>query len=382
MDRIVKIVLATTLTYFAHAQPIQGVEPAWKAEPRGRGTLGIVLPCVITLGLCVWTAIHLNVNTRPTVRRLLAFKAVWVFMGMFTPELVLWCSLSQYLQACVVRKEILDIRSGYNADRLPPTMWQKCLAFLTRRTTQKTTVDDFSMKMAFFVIMGGYALDFAPEDPRVVAKPITSGDSLNYKAKADALAKFIWLVVQGIGRLISGLPLPLLELHTIMHVLCAVAMYGFWWYKPMDVRHPIDLGEKISEFRDALRDDRPDPTSSQLHSSTASSSNGAVPTQHEVMVTATPASEPEESNSMQTREVEPISDVPHTASGQVLATSDTYAASPPNGEEFLLATMELPTGEIELPITVERLENLPQDQSTTRNTGRPVGKGPELYCAE
>ena len=37
-----------------------------------------------------------------------------------------------------------------------------------------------------------------------------------------------------------------------MHVLCAVAMYGFWWHKPLDVRHPIDLGEKIEAFRQAV----------------------------------------------------------------------------------------------------------------------------------
>ena len=59
-------------------------------------------------------------------------------------------------------------------------------------------------------------------------------------------------VAQGIGRLAEGLPLPLLELHTIMHVLCTVAMYGFWWHKPLDVRHPIDLGEKIEAFRQAV----------------------------------------------------------------------------------------------------------------------------------
>jgi hypothetical protein len=74
-------------------------------------------------------------------------------------------------------------------------------------------------------------------------------------------------VVQGIGRLLSGLPLPLLELHIIMHVLCAVIMYVFWWHKPMDVRHPIDLGEKIDGFREALQGDphpalqNPEPSS-------------------------------------------------------------------------------------------------------------------------
>ena len=39
----------------------------------------------------------------------------------------------------------------------------------------------------------------------------------------------------------SGLPLTLLELHTIMHVCCALAIYGLWWYKPVDIRYPVVL---------------------------------------------------------------------------------------------------------------------------------------------
>jgi hypothetical protein len=49
--------------------------------------------------------------------------------------------------------------------------------------------------------------------------------------------------------LASGLPLPLVELHTIMHVLCAVPMYGSWWYKPQDVGFPVgfNLPQDVSE---------------------------------------------------------------------------------------------------------------------------------------
>lgn len=211
MNRVFTIPLAANLIYSARALPVRGgVEPAWVAEPRGRGTIGLVLPCVITLALCVWTAIHLNVISRPTPGRIFAFKLVWVLMGIFTPELVLWCSLSQYLEACAVRKDILEIRSQGNADKLPPTMWQKFLAFVTRRkATQASTVEDFNMKLAFFVVMGGYALDFAPGDSRVLLMPITGegfvklyGDSkikdndldikpIEDKAKADGLAKLV-----------------------------------------------------------------------------------------------------------------------------------------------------------------------------------------------
>jgi len=114
--------------YSASALPVQarkGVEPAWKAEPHDRGTVGLLLPCIITLTLRVWTAIHLNINSKPTKRRLLVFKFVWVFMGIFTPELILWCSSSQYFEASKVRELILEIRFERHDLPLPLTMWQK-----------------------------------------------------------------------------------------------------------------------------------------------------------------------------------------------------------------------------------------------------------------
>jgi len=244
MNHVFTILSAAALIYSARALPVRGVEPAWVAEPRGRGTIGLVLPCVITLALCVWTAIHLNVNSRPTRGRIFAFKLVWVLMGIFTPELVLWCSLSQYLEACAVRKEILEIRSQGNADKLPPTMWQKFLAFVTRRkATQASTVEDFNMKLAFFVIMGGYALDFAPENTKVSPKAITAryfvklyGDGMikdndldikpiEDKAKADGLAKFV-VCMQA---LVSTNTTPVMNDTLPLEYLSANSTSGLWY---------------------------------------------------------------------------------------------------------------------------------------------------------
>lgn len=33
----------------------------WHPEPERRGTFSILSSCVITLALCVWTSIHLNI---------------------------------------------------------------------------------------------------------------------------------------------------------------------------------------------------------------------------------------------------------------------------------------------------------------------------------
>lgn len=70
--------------------------------------------------------------------------------------------------------------------------------------------------------------------------PITSAE-VQDKSNASALAKLLvfwqalWMIVQVIGRIANRLPVTLLELHTVLHAFCAVAMYFTWWAKPVDV---------------------------------------------------------------------------------------------------------------------------------------------------
>jgi len=43
---------------------------------------------------------------------------------------------------------------------------------------------------------------------------------------------------QSIARKVHGYPLTLLELHTLVHVICAFAMYALWFRKPLDIQEP------------------------------------------------------------------------------------------------------------------------------------------------
>ena len=137
LDRVHTIIIALSLIApelirHAFAAPV-AAEPPWVSEPTGRGTIGLVVPCVITLGLCVWTAVHLKVVTQPSTGRLLAMKAAWTFLGVFTPELMLWISFQQYLEARSVRAQLRSFRN---------------------KETPKLVGEVFSMKSAFFVVMG------------------------------------------------------------------------------------------------------------------------------------------------------------------------------------------------------------------------------------
>jgi hypothetical protein len=67
----------------------------WHAEPNYRGTYTILSTSVVTIGLCVWQAVHLNIPGpddkikwyyRPSKQ--FWRKMGWLMIGVLAPELV------------------------------------------------------------------------------------------------------------------------------------------------------------------------------------------------------------------------------------------------------------------------------------------------------
>jgi hypothetical protein len=119
------------------------------------------------------------------------------------------------------------------------------------------------MTYAHFACMGGIVADASnihdyasvvtgtPDGVRFLAYnnclPNISDKAIQDKSKADYLAKglvcvqVLWMVAQMIERKVTGYPLTLLEIHTMVHVLCALVIYALWLQKPKDVMDPVLL---------------------------------------------------------------------------------------------------------------------------------------------
>lgn len=121
----------TTITSPVNAAPLDfssqptttDAEPSYVPNPRGRGTFGLLLSSIITLLLCVYTSIHLNIApdsymfsiTIPQfrirkmpedepqttnknefgIKRATVYKFYWVLIALFAPEVVLFSSFFQ-----------------------------------------------------------------------------------------------------------------------------------------------------------------------------------------------------------------------------------------------------------------------------------------------
>jgi hypothetical protein len=93
----------------------------WVSEPNGRGTYSILSTCVITLGLCVWSALHLNIPAAGQEHKQKWRKLLWLFVGIFAPEIVAWTAFEQYKQARHIQKFM-----NKQLDQKEPSLWEKC----------------------------------------------------------------------------------------------------------------------------------------------------------------------------------------------------------------------------------------------------------------
>jgi len=230
--------------------------PAFVPTPSGRGTIDLITSCLFTLWPCVWTALHLNVPSpslrewRIGLRRLGCAVHATIF-----PEYILSAALSQLMDA----RKIAKLQNSEDAAKLRQgallnTHHPSCPTTSSHEIKEKWTVEH-----GFFAVMGGFAL--CSKETEGIAKSVTSSGAeklaqlgllpdvssktIRQRSKSGQLAKGIvclqvfWFFMQVIARKVFGLPITLLELNTIAHVICAIALYGIWWYKPQDASEQV-----------------------------------------------------------------------------------------------------------------------------------------------
>jgi hypothetical protein len=66
---------------------INGTDLNWRPGPKMRGSYDILSICVVTISLCVWSALHVNI---PAYGVPTAFinKLCWMACGLLAPEIV------------------------------------------------------------------------------------------------------------------------------------------------------------------------------------------------------------------------------------------------------------------------------------------------------
>lgn len=168
-----------------------------------------------------------SVTSRRRWRRILQ-KLRWAVIATIFPDYVLYEALRQLRAA----REISKFKNRIVTENAEQERHPACPIITSDQTNEEWTAEH-----GFFAIMGGVAI--------LGLLPDISFKAIRKKSRSSLLAKGIvcgqvsWMLVQVIARKASGLPVTLLELNTIAHVGCAIAIYGIWWYKPQDVSEQV-----------------------------------------------------------------------------------------------------------------------------------------------
>ncbi|KAM6486902.1 hypothetical protein HDV62DRAFT_233634 [Trichoderma sp. SZMC 28011] len=214
-------------------------------NPDGRGTLSLLFSCLLTLSLCVWSAIHLDLPPHGETDIQYTYRYLkWSVLGIFGPELVIWAAWRQFISARTLTK---FIQEKSNNGRNP--QWTMVHGFYAGMGGFVFDMDTPEMHGPRFIPQR--RLHVTPRGIQLLAKcgllPDISLEDIKDKSKTDGSAKLIccfqvsWMVVQAAVRVAVGLPLTPLETNTIGHVVCALINYALWWYKPRWIKEPTIL---------------------------------------------------------------------------------------------------------------------------------------------
>lgn len=194
---------------------------------------GTVWSCLLTIFLCTWTALCLNIpHPNDSKLRIFLRKTNWMLWGILGPELVLSVAIGQYASAR---------RSVRRFERLGCTEW--------------------TIRHAFFADMGGILLQPKNRTPflvngRQLAYLVERGYTgcLNISAheiwdqsKADTMTRLLtlaqaaWLIVQLCGRTFQDLPTMILDLSMAAIVFCSFGTFLCWAPKRSDRQRGIML---------------------------------------------------------------------------------------------------------------------------------------------
>ncbi|KAJ9615135.1 hypothetical protein H2200_001209 [Cladophialophora chaetospira] len=235
----------------------------WIAGANTRGTADILYTCIVTIILCVWTCVHMNIpapGEHPSRR--VWRKIKWTIYGLLGPEIVLFTAWSQYNEAKDLIKYLNEQRAQHESEK--------------SEAPEKPIHQPFNLRYGFFAVMGGLRVPTPALEEKESLISLTPGaiKALAYtgrflpvddkdvqdRSKADGLAKLLicvqvtWLSLECIARKVSHLPLTILEIHTFIHVVCALAIYLIWFKKPLDIKEAtvVDLTTEDEELLSLL----------------------------------------------------------------------------------------------------------------------------------
>ena len=213
----------------------------WTSEPNcGTGTASIIWQCLVTIGLCIYIAVHLNVPLLPLSSvEAFARKVIKVLTGLLLPEIWAYFALAQLLLARDIKKRAKGLGRSL-------TMRQAffiCSDGILFRD-QRAGAPSPDGRLWFYKWSGDNGTTALDGVVAIYADAVPGEDHIQDKSKQDTLGKIVascqavWTLVQIIARGQQGLAVAPAQVATVGFIAMAAFSYACWWHKPYDVSMP------------------------------------------------------------------------------------------------------------------------------------------------
>ncbi|KAJ3995891.1 hypothetical protein F5050DRAFT_215211 [Lentinula boryana] len=269
----------------------------WQPDPDFRGTFNIVSTCLTTLLFCLWSAVHVEIPAHSGMLRGLWVRLGWIFVGLVTPETLLFIAYRQWTIARALLSDAKKCEAFPLHDAPKPWYYWATEAIGIRQEYEEvqdsrpkcTKKYCWTMIHSYYAAMGGFVFDTTETDEGDAAKPFLpelygesgravitpegiqfllkhkpellpdlSIEEISDRNKRNSLSKSVlvvqvsFFVIDCIARKLQGLPITLLEVTTVAHALCSLLAYVCWWSKPLSVNQPAFIRGKEARETCAL----------------------------------------------------------------------------------------------------------------------------------
>ena len=251
--------IATSSNSTVHTT-FSGLVNGWISQPNGRGTIDILQSCSLTIFLCAWSVLFLNIPAERESRwDFIKNKVRWIVFVIVFPEVFTGIAAEQWRSACQSVEDFAKLQKEWESTLQESKSAEDVQGIRSNLLRIKSF--PWTMRHAFYADMGGLLLDCPDFTPFPIDTQQTlylvRNDHLQYpdveaktiwdKNKADGFARFVcivqigWFAVQAFGRCGQHLALSTFELSTLAYIFCTMNTFFFLRHKPLDVDTPISL---------------------------------------------------------------------------------------------------------------------------------------------
>ena len=202
----------------------------WTASPDCRGTIDIIWNCLLTMFLCCWSALVVNVpDPRSTTYQILMRKLYLVGLCTMAPEVIFQAALGQWLSAH--HSVRLFAEAGYPNWSMRHGFYADMGGFHLQSPDWKSFPID--AKQLHYLVVRGHV-----QYPNIRDSHIQDKNKLDGMLRLITLIQTLWFIVNLIARASQGLAITVLELSTSAFVMFGVTITLCWMRKPADVQQP------------------------------------------------------------------------------------------------------------------------------------------------